>query len=84
MNDRRQAGSPVGKQIRQRQAVADALNRQKVFISTKRFKGGEEPSFRIIVSNEAYLVRQRSLDLLLKGTTPQELGLEPIYDEPKD
>ncbi|WP_315928440.1 hypothetical protein [Mesorhizobium sp. SP-1A] len=84
MGEHQRAKHSVAKQLRQRKAVADALDSQKVFISSKRFKGGEEPSFRVIVSNEAYIVGRRSLDLLLKGRTPQELGLEPIYDEPND
>jgi hypothetical protein len=84
MSEHRPVGHSVATQISQRRAVADALNRQKVFISSMRFKGGEEPSYQVVVSNEAYVVRQHSLDRLLKGATPRELGLEPIYDELDD
>jgi hypothetical protein len=84
MNAYKPAGSSVSKQLRQRKAVAGALGRQKVFISAMRFKGGDEPTYRVVVSNEAYVVGQRSLDLLLQGTPPQELDLEPALDETID
>ena len=84
MSKYRPTGHSVAKQIRQRRAVADALDRQKVFISSMRFKGGGEPTYRVIVSNEAYVVGQRSLDLLMKGVPPRELDLEPALDETID
>jgi hypothetical protein len=72
---------PVSNQVRQRKAVRDALNRQQVFVSSKLFKTGEEPLYRVIVSNEAYKVRQHTLDRLLEGVAPADLGLEPLQGD---
>lgn len=71
----------TSRQVRQRKAVADALDRHKVFVSSRRFKAGEEPTYRVIVANEAYLVGQQTLDRLYKGYRPVDLGLEPLNEE---
>jgi hypothetical protein len=67
--------------MRLRQRDAPSRNRPG---SATRFRGGGEPTYRVIVSNEAYVVGQRSLDLLMKGIPPQELDLEPARDETVD
>ena len=71
----------TSRQVKQRKAVAEALDRHKVFVSSRRFKAGEEPTYRVIVANEAYLVGQSTLDQLYKGYRPAELGLEPLHEE---
>ena len=73
--------TPTSRQVRKRKAVAEALGRHKIFVSSRRFKAGEEPTYRVIVANEAYLVGQRTLDQLYKGYRPAELGLEPLREE---
>ncbi len=73
--------TPTSRQVKQRKAVAEALGRHKVFVSSRRFKAGEEPTYRVIVANEAYLVGQRTLDQLYQGFRPAELGLEPLHEE---
>lgn len=73
--------TPTSRQVKQRKAVAEVLDRHKVFVSSRRFKAGEEPTYRIIVANEAYIVGQRTLDQLYKGHRPAELGLEPLHEE---
>lgn len=73
--------TPTSRLVKQRRAVAQALDRHKIFVSSRRFKAGEEPTYRVIVANEAYLVGQRTLDQLYKGYRPADLGLEPLHEE---
>ncbi|PLP58914.1 hypothetical protein CYK37_14825 [Mesorhizobium loti] len=73
--------TPTSRQVKQRKAVAEALDRHRIFVSSRRFKAGEEPTYRVIVANEAYLVGQGTLDQLYKGYRPIELGLEPLHEE---
>jgi len=61
-----------------RAAVRKALNRHKVFVSTKRFHGHGEVTARVIVGGEAYEVSGRQLALLEQGKTPADLALEPL------
>jgi hypothetical protein len=79
MTGYRARGNSISGQLKRRQAVADAIDRQKVDINSMRFGPGEEPSL-----NEAGLVRQRTLDLLRGGVMPPGPGLEPLYNEPND
>jgi hypothetical protein len=69
--------NPVSAQNAQRAAVRAALDRHKVFVSTRRFSGGELASARVIVGGEAYEVSARQLLLLEQGKTPADLALEP-------
>ena len=77
----RPMSTPTSRQVRKRKVVAEALERHKVFVSSRRFKAGEEPTYRVIVANEAYQVGQRTLDQLNKGYRPGDLGLEPLHEE---
>lgn len=72
--------TPVSNQIRKRRAVAEALNRQKVLVCSRRFNGGETVS-RVLISDEYYDVSNVTLAALQKGATPKELQLEPAADE---
>ena len=73
--------TPVANQIRKRRAVAEALVRQKVFVSSRRFRGDGQPVSRVLVSGEYYDVSDTVLDRLKGGATPGELELEPAADE---
>lgn len=73
--------TPVSNQVRKRRAVADALNRQKVFVSSRRFRGDGQPVSRVLVAGHYYDVSDGLLDRLLKGATPRELELEPAVDD---
>jgi hypothetical protein len=79
MTGYRARGNSISGQLKRRQAVADAIDQQKVDISSMRFGPGEEPSL-----NEACLVRQRTLDLLRGGVMLPGPGLEPLYNKPND
>ncbi|WP_269931836.1 hypothetical protein [Aminobacter sp. HY435] len=74
--------TPVANQIRKRKAVADALVRQKVFVSSRRFRGDGQPVSRVLVSGEYYDVSDTLLDQLEHGATPGELELEPAPENP--
>jgi hypothetical protein len=84
MTGYRARGNSISGQLKRRQVVADAIDQQKVDISSMRFGPGEEPSFRVIASNEAGLVGQRTLDLLRDSVMPQGPGFEPLYNKPND
>lgn len=73
--------TPVANQVRKRKAVAEALNRQKVFVSSRRFSGDGQTISRVLVAGQYYDVGDRLLDRLLKGATPRELELEPAPDD---
>ena len=61
-----------------RAAVRKALDRHKVFVSTKRFHANGGVTARVIVDGEAYEVSGRQLALLERGKTPADLSLEPL------
>lgn len=68
----------VSGQNKKRAAVRSALNRHKLFISSRTYAGGRGmTSARVIVDGKAYKVNARQLELLEKGKTPAELSLEP-------
>ncbi|GAA2857265.1 hypothetical protein WHT83_01405 [Aminobacter sp. P9b] len=73
--------TPVANQISKRKAVADVLNRQKVFVSSRRFRGDGQPISRVLVSGRYYDVSDQLLDMLRHGATPGELELEPASDD---
>lgn len=73
--------TPVANQIIKRKAVADALNRQKVFVSSRRFRGDGQTVSRVLVSGEYYDVSDALLGLLQHGATPGELELEPASED---
>ncbi len=73
--------TPVSNQVKKRRAVAEALNRQKVFVSSRRFRGDGQPVSRVLVSGCYYDVSDSLLERLLKGATPRELELEPATED---
>lgn len=72
--------SPAEKQIQKRRAVARALNRQAVLVSSRLFQGDGTSVARVFVDGELYDVHDRLLGLLMDGRTPAELGIEPVED----
>ena len=74
--------TPVANQIAKRKAVAEALKRQRVFVSSRRFRGDGQPIARVLVSGQYYDVNDALLDKLMAGATPGELELEPAPDDP--
>ncbi|QDC00329.1 hypothetical protein [Mesorhizobium sp. 8] len=69
-------------QNKKRAAVRAALNRHKVFISSRTYAGGSGmTSARVLVDGEAYEVSARQLQLLEQGKTPADLLLEPELRE---
>lgn len=73
--------TPVANQIRQRRAVAEVLDRQKVFVSSRRFRGDGQTVSRVLVSGQYYDVSDGLLDKLLGGATPMDLELEPAPED---
>ncbi|MEO5325106.1 hypothetical protein PV773_17450 [Mesorhizobium sp. CC13] len=71
----------VADQIRKRKAVAAALDRQKVFISSRRFRGDGQPISRVLVSGQYYDVGDDLLERLMAGATPKDLELERVADD---
>lgn len=71
-------GNHAAGQNAKRAAVRKALDRHKVFVSTKRFHAGGEVTARVIVDGEADEVSGRQLELLERGKTPADLALEPL------
>jgi hypothetical protein len=71
-------GNHAAGQNAKRAAVRKALDRHKVFVSTKRFHSGGDVTARVIVDGEAYEVSGRQLALLEKGEKPADLSLEPL------
>ncbi|MFI0844477.1 hypothetical protein [Mesorhizobium sp. IMUNJ 23232] len=68
----------ISEHLRQRAAVADLKERQRVRIISQRFAEGEMKSARVRVGGNYYEVRPIDLALLQKGRSPEWLGLEPI------
>lgn len=75
---------PVEGQVRQRRAVAEALARQKLFVSRKVYRGDGTVVARVFVDGLAYDVRERDLRKLSAGRTPADLDLEPLADPEAD
>lgn len=73
--------TPVSNQIAKRKAVAEALERRKVFIASRRFRGDGQPITRVLVFGRYYDVGDALLRQLLSGVTPRELELEPAPEE---
>lgn len=68
----------VSGQRKKRAAVRAALNRHKLFVSSRTYAGGTGMvSARVLVGGEAYEVSARQLKLLEQGKTPADLMLEP-------
>ncbi|MCA0276554.1 MAG: hypothetical protein LCH86_11160 [Proteobacteria bacterium] len=72
----------VANQIAKRKAVAEARERQKVFVASRRFRGDGQPISRVLVSGRYYDVGDTLLQQLLDGASPRELELDPAPDEP--
>lgn len=71
--------NPVDEVVRKRRAVAEALERHKLFISQRSYRDGTMVA-RVYVGPTAYDVRERELRALMAGKTPADLELEPLAD----
>lgn len=68
----------VSDQNKKRAAVRAALNRHKLFVSSRTYAGGHGmTAARVLVDGEAYEVNARQLELLEQGKMPADLMLEP-------
>jgi len=74
----------VEKQLRQRRAVFDALARKKVHIASRRYREGEAPVYRILVSGRYYDVGDAVLSQLADNVTPEDLELEAVAEDGPD
>ena len=70
----------VSNQIRKRRAVAEALERQKIFICSRRFSE-EGTIIRVLIAGEYYDVSNLTLAALREGASPQQMHLQPAADE---
>ncbi|MDQ6436620.1 hypothetical protein RB623_21430 [Mesorhizobium sp. LHD-90] len=71
----------IGNHLRQRRAVKELLDRQRVRIISQRISDGEMWSATVRVGSDYYEVRPIDLALLQDGHSPEWLGLEPIPDD---
>jgi hypothetical protein len=70
----------VSRQIAARRRVKQALDRQRLIISKKRYRNGEMSAL-VLMGGQYFDVSEWELGLLRQGATPRELGLFPVADD---